>query len=269
MPNVELLEKFPLYRKLKANIPATLATIPKVPINRDCIRCGGSRTFLMINEYWDEDGYVNASSNGYSSRIIYRCTGCSIHRRIFLVYFSEKNDFVMKCGQIPAWEIKNNKDISNILGVYKDLYIKGLVCESESYGIAAFSYYRRIVEKIIDKLLSEIEELIDDSEKEKYKIALDLTKKTRVTAEKIDLIQDILPAVLRPQNMNPLSLLHGILSEGLHAGTDERCLELAIEAREIIIFLVSRVANASKDAREFTQRMQTLLQKKNKPGSTT
>ncbi len=62
--------------------------------------------------------------------------------------------------------------------------------------------------------------------------------------------------------MNPLSLLHGVLSEGLHAESDERCLELAVEAREIIVFLATQVAESKSAAKSFTDRMHTLLDKK-------
>lgn len=268
MPNIELLESYPLYRKLKGGLPQTLDKVPKVPINMNCPHCGGIRTFLMKNEYWEAFGITNLATTNLHCKINYTCTACKSFLYVFQITFSSDNTWVMKSGQFPSWEIKTDPDVSRFLGKHKDLYTKGLVCESQSYGIAAFSYYRRIVEEIIDKLLSEVEELIEESERPKYKAALELTKSTRVTSDKIELIQDLLPSILRPKNMNPLSLLHGILSEGLHAGTDERCLELAVEAKEIIIFLVSRVTSASNEAREFTQRMQTLLQKKSKPNPT-
>lgn len=154
-----------------------------------------------------------------------------------------------------------------MLGSHKDYLIKGLVCESQSYGIAAFSYYRRIVEEIIDGLLEEIGGLISDDEKAAYDAALSEVKATRIAAEKIELVKDLLPPILRPEGMNPLALLHGVLSEGLHANTDERCLELAVEVREILTFLASQVAATSAASRSFTERMRTLLDKRSKPAT--
>ena len=92
--------------------------------------------------------------------------------------------------------------------------------------------------------------------------ALAATKKTRVTSEKIELVKDILPAVLRPNGMNPLSLLHGVLSEGLHADDDEKCLDLAVEIREILTFLASQVAASKLAAQSFSDGMRSLLDKK-------
>lgn len=264
MPDAKFLETYPLYRKFYSNIPATLNKIGKVPINMHCGTCSGNRTFNMFNEYYDGSRFSDDSTAGQIRQAIYRCSACKSYKYYFLLKFSSDNTWVEKSGQSPAWKIKTEKDLSALLGNHESLYVKGLICESQSYGIGAFAYYRRIVEEIIDKLLSEVEELIDDGEKEKYQEALKKTQETRVTSEKIELVQDLLPAVLRPNGMNPLALLHRVLSEGLHASTDEKCLELAAEAKEIIVFLSSRVASASKDAREFTLRMQSLLQKKDK-----
>ena len=168
----------------------------------------------------------------------------------------------MKIGQFPAWEIEPDETISLMLGEHADYYKKGLVCESQGYGIGAFAYYRRIVEEIIDQLLSEIADLLAGSDRESYLIALEKTKQTRVTQEKIDLVKDLLPPILRPAGMNPLGVLHHALSEGLHAESDERCIELAASIRQIIVFLAHQVAASRAASRTFTESMRKLLEKK-------
>ena len=75
------------------------------------------------------------------------------------------------------------------------------------------------------------------AELNQYLEALERTKKTTVTQEKIDLVKDLLPPILRPDGMNPLSTLHSTLSEGLHQESDERCIELAAEVRETLEFV--------------------------------
>jgi DNA-binding transcriptional ArsR family regulator len=131
----------------------------------------------------------------------------------------------MKVGQYPAWDISIDKSISSVLGKYKELFKKGLICESQGYGIGAYAYYRRIVELSIDELLDDICELVDESGRDKYKIALRKTKETSVASEKIELVKDLLPASLRPAGMNPLGLLYGFLREGIHDKSDEECIE--------------------------------------------
>lgn len=138
------------------------------------------------------------------------------------------------------------------------------MCESQGYGIAAFSYYRRITEDIIDELLDSISDLIDIENKAQYQTALERTKKTRVTQEKIDLVKDLLPPILRPKGMNPLGVLHSQLSEGLHAETDEACLENAGHVREVLTFLVNQIIQSKESSKKFTESMQAILDKKTK-----
>lgn len=227
-----------------------------------CDVCNERRTFAMVNEYWAGKDYTNYPSKGESVAAKYLCQSCNTFVRWFYLIFDNELSSVRKIGQFPAWSIKPNEDVSKMLGGHKDYLVKGLICESQSYGIGAFAYYRRIVEEVIDSLLEDIEGLISDAEKGAYAAALENVKATRVAAEKIDLVKDLLPSVLRPDGMNPLSLLHGILSEGLHSQSDEQCLELAVEVREILTFLASQVAVASQSSRRFSDRMRSLLEKR-------
>lgn len=139
---------------------------------------------------------------------------------------------------------------------------KGLVCESQSYGIGAFAYYRRITEEIIDELLDSIGDLIEPENKEKYLSVLQLTKNTRVTQEKIDLVKDLLPSILRPNGMNPLAVLHSELSDGLHGQTDEMCLEKAEHIKSILFFLIIQILQTKESGKLFSQSMRKLLDKK-------
>lgn len=137
-----------------------------------------------------------------------------------------------------------------------------MVCESQGYGIGAYAYYRRIIESIIDSLLDSIADLIVEGEKQRYLKALEKTKKTTIAQEKIDLVKDLLPEILRPDGMNPLNLLHTTLSEGLHAKTDDECLEIAGSIREILIFFVNRILQTKQTSKKFTTSMRKLLDKK-------
>ena len=184
--------------------------------------------------------------------------------RYFFIKIHEDREWLMKVGQHPPWEIVPEKNIEKMLDQHADFYKKGLICESQGYGIGAFAYYRRIVEEIIGQLLEDIAELFSGEEQKKYLKALEETKKTVVTQEKIELVQDLLPPILRPEGMNPLSTLHSLLSEGLHADSEEVCMEHAMSVRAVIVFLVNQVAASKAASKDFTQRMRTLLEKKSK-----
>jgi hypothetical protein len=148
---------------------------------------------------------------------------------------------------------------------HSEYFKKGLICESQGYGIGAFAYYRRIVEEIIDGQLDEISNLLVGSELKVYREALEKTKQTIVTQEKIALVKDLLPPILRPNEMNPLGVLHSTLSEGLHEDTEETCLEKAASCREVLIFLVNQVQASKAASIGFTESMKKLLEKKRQP----
>src|SRR5882762_8571505 len=146
MPNSKFLEEYSLYRKLQLNSKNTLDRIEKPNINMTCNSCNGMRTFIMQNEYYAPYSYQNTPSDGKVVYCRYRCASCEEFERHFVVKISEKLDWVMKVGQFPAWDISGDRNIEGLLGNHKSLLKKGMISESQGYGIGAFSYYRRIVE---------------------------------------------------------------------------------------------------------------------------
>lgn len=262
--NKEFLEEYSLFRKFNLDVPSTMDNIPKPPINMVCRNCGSNQTFNMVNEYYEFNHYMNVPSADEKVRLLYECQSCRQFRRQFDVYISQDLDFVYKFGQYPEWEIKMDKNLENVLGKHSKTFRKGLVCESQGYGIGAFAYYRRITEEIIDELLDSISDLVDEANKAEYKIALEKTKQTRVTQDKIELVKDLLPSILKPNGMNPLGVLHSELSEGLHAETDQACLENASHIKSILTFLINQIIQSKESAKGFTESMKSLLEKKSK-----
>jgi uncharacterized protein YjaG (DUF416 family) len=143
-----------------------------------------------------------------------------------------------------------------------DPWTRGLICESQSYGIGAFAYYRRIVEEIIEKLLEDIPNLMSGEERQKYPAALQQVKQTRRADEKIKLVKDLLSEVLKPSGMNPLDMLFEALSEGLHGEIDDQCVELAQQVRQVLVYLVNRLLTVKTADQEFTEGMKKLLDRK-------
>ena len=262
MPDKDFLEEYSLFRKLKINFPETLNQIPQPPINMHCNVCESVQTFNMTNSYWEFYEYKNASTADTKTRLMYLCQSCRMFERQFQIYISPELDYCYKFGQYPEWEIKLDKNLEKVLGKHSKTFRKGLVCESQGYGIGSFAYFRRITEELIDELLDSITDLIDPEQKEKYLKALEATKTTRVTQQKIDLVKDLLPSILRPNGMNPLSVLHTELSEGLHADTDENCLENANQIKNILSFLINQIITSKENAKNFTMSMKALLEKK-------
>lgn len=264
MPNQEFLETYPLYRKFAMRVPITLDQLPKPRLKMGCDKCHTEQTFVMITEHWTGKSHSNFPIEGVLTQIEYVCANCQQFVRGFSLKYAEDRQSVMKVGQYPAWDVRGDPNVEQMLGDHKTLLRRGLICESQGYGIAAFAYYRRIVEETIDALLDDITELLSGSELDEYQAALEETKRTRVTADKIELVKELLPAILRPDGMNPLKLLHEILSEGLHAETDEECLETAQSVRQIMVFLTGQIAASAEKKRSFSDGMKALLDRKAK-----
>jgi hypothetical protein len=66
----------------------------------------------------------------------------------------------------------------------------------------------------------------------------------------VEAVKDALPQTLLVDGHNPLTLLHSALSKGLHAKTDEECLELAKDVRLVLADMVERIGQALKDDAE-------------------
>jgi len=268
MPNKEFLETYPLYRKLELAIQPTLDRIPSPSINGICDHCNSLQTFRQTNKWYELTENSNYPSGGQVVRAEYICHGCARFLWTFYLRFGDNCDSVTKVGQWPAWTITVDVGLAKLLGEHATSYRKGLVCESQSYGIGAFAYYRRIGEQLIDRLLDEIEDLIPESDKFRYSTLLSATKRTNVAQDKIALVKDLLPPILRVGEgcgVDLLSLLHWRLSVGLHGQSDEHCLENAEYIRVVLELLVNQIMQAKESAKTFTTGMRKLLNRKSKP----
>ena len=68
-----------------------------------------------------------------------------------------------------------------------------------------------------------------------------------------------MPEVLHIDGHSALTLLHSALSEGLHAQTDDECLELATSIRVLLSELCDRISTALKDHAELQSALSRLL----------
>lgn len=273
MLTAEFFEKYPLYRKFKTEpLPDDFQKVKIPAISLFCPVCQSQNTFTgklsLVGKYKNFDPTRHQLLPNLADKIAsaqYICASCQNYSQFFQLYFDKSLSVVIKTGQFPAWSVLVEKNLSTILGEHEDVYRRGLICEGQGYGIGAYAYYRRIVESIIDKLLNSIHDLLDESDKALYEQALKKTQEGIVAQEKIALVKDLVPKSLRPNNMNPLSLLHDRLSEGIHAMTDEECLEIAGDIREVITYLVEQInlaAQTKKSSQHFTESMRNLLERK-------
>jgi hypothetical protein len=60
-------------------------------------------------------------------------------------------------------------------------------------------------------------------------------------------VKDALPQRLWIHGQNPLTLLHNAISNDIHAGTDQDCLEIATSIRAVLTELTARVDEITKE----------------------
>jgi hypothetical protein len=146
----------------------------------------------------------------------------------------------------------------------RDLFLKGRRAEIEGLGIGAFSYYRRIVESQKNRLLDEIIRVAGHIGANAHAIAALEAAKIEIQFSKaVDSVKDAIPPVLYIKGHNPLTLLHGALSECLHSASDEDCLVAANDIRLILIEFAERLSETMKEKKELDDALGRLVNRKN------
>ncbi len=258
----EFLENYPLNRKLDTDGKRAMEQVTgdeEPPTIRDlCSHCGETQTFRKTTMYpflFGDDGPVVVAWQ-------YSCAYCKQDIRVFLLEFNSEMTWVRKRGQWPAWKVKIGKRLEKALGLWRDLYIKGAACESESFGIGAFIYYRRVVDGIVDELLSQVSDSMNGEERVAFDAKVKEAERVRRADQKLDLVKDVLPESLKPEGMNPLSTLYGALSADIHAASDEECLEVAETVRTSLEYLFFTVQDRKLLAEKYVADMRGLARRR-------
>jgi len=103
-------------------------------------------------------------------------------------------------------------------------------------------------------------------------IALEASRDEKQFSKAVKGLKDAIPAALLINGYNPLVLLHGALSKGVHNLSDEECLALATSIRVVLVEFAEKLGQALKDEKELSESITRLLQaqagkaEKNKEG---
>ena len=273
LPNAEFLETYPLYKPYKFNFVEIYVPnhLEKVKINMECDVCNSVRTFIMRNEFnhFYTDNYdKDLQGNILVLRLKYLCMSCESFYRYFLLKIDKKNGILMKVGQDPSFTLKANKEITKVLP--KEMlifYEKGLLSEYHGHGIAAFSYFRRVLEEIIGDLLELIPDLMSEELKEEkeFELALKEARKTHRAKEKIAFVKDLLPSILiLDGGINPLQILYEELSAGMHDKNDEECLIQAEILKTTMNHFIKQLMVRKRDNEKLKANLNKILEERQK-----
>ena len=209
-----------------------------------CDNCNGVRNFNTR-----DSGYLESHTE--KTYLTYKCSNCEKQTKIYSLLILPKEGIIYKLGEYPTFGPPTPTKLINLLGAERETFLKGRRCENQGLGIAAFAYYRRVVENQKNKIIEEIIKVskkinVPNEQLNKLNLALSETQFTNA----INTAKDSLPESLFISGQNPLLLLYRALSEGVHNLPDEKCLELAQYIRVVLGALADRLSQILKDNQE-------------------
>ena len=197
--------------------------------------------------------------------VTYRCYNCLKEEKTFSIAAKMDEDFsetgtCYKFGELPNFGPPTPSKLIKLIGPDREEFLKGRRCENQGLGVGAFIYYRRVVENQKNRILKEIIKVskkigAPDSKIELLESAIEETQFSTALKN----AKDAIPEGLLINGHNPLLLLHSALSEGVHALSDERCLEIASSVRVVLGEFSDRLGQALKDEADLSKALGTLM----------
>ena len=187
--------------------------------------------------FHEEPGSREAGPKVYS--LLFRCSACSSDFRCWIEVpindMGNKQKVIRKVGQLPPFDISIPRRLENALGDDALLYKRARICVSQSFGVGACTYLRRILENQITPLLQTVyQNRQDDGASEEELNAVRKIMDKGSAEERIKLANEVLPQALRVAGENPLELIYDKLSAGLHRQDEQQCTAVATEVRDAL-----------------------------------
>lgn len=242
----------------------------------DCgATCKGTRTFREMSTLggsnWVEAG---EQTDCFVTFLCSNCRSCVKRFSLSVWLLSDKRTHpdkschggvCFKYGEYPFFgsERLPSKLIS-LIREDRENFRKGRICESQGFGIAAYAYYRRVIEsqkiRIFDRMITVAKRLGRCGDLIEQ---LQRAKKQKQFSEAVKQVRAGLPDAMMIKNKNPLTLLHGVFSDGLHNWSDEVCLKKAADGRAILIAFVERMDLVLQDDAELDRALANLEHRNN------
>jgi hypothetical protein len=254
------LENKSLYSWIKIDLPEYATQFCSLSqVEMECPKCRKGRPFSDRRARGSGSGQSipKLKSDIYSFQ--FTCDGCSSSKYIFFVEVDTEEKRVRKIGQNPAWSINLDNDLEKFLEGDAEFFKKALICESQGYGIAAFSYYRRVLENSIGKILQSLRSVLELNNASSEEIEkIDKALNGVVMDERIKIAKDAVPNHLRPNRMNPLAIIYDTLSAGIHRLPEEQCLENSQHIRIALSYLIKALTQQNEEQKAFLDSMKSL-----------
>ena len=237
--------------------------ISTLAINLHCDVCGGVRNFQKTR---NDDMHFFADGKSYPIYEKFHCRDCLSAVKLYAVLVNsnvgamQRGWRLEKLAERPDFGAPTPAKVITLVGLEKDYYLKGRRSENQGLGIAAFSYYRRVVENQKERIFDEIIRAARRIDAPAEMIAdFEAAKKETQFSTAIEQMKHGVPQALLINRHNPLTLLHTALSDGMHAKTDEECLGLATSIRLVLTDLAERLGSVLKEQADLDAAVSKLL----------
>lgn len=251
-----------------------LMELPDLTLHCEAESCNGLRVFKPV----DKIGIATFKNSQFLKFLTFLCRNCQKMAKTYSFKGNILQDppkvvahFVVlgkirKFGEEPGFGPPTLPRVNTLIGPERDYFFKGRQAESQGLGIAAFAYYRRVVESQKDRIFDEIIKIVRKTNNSQALLdELESAKRQTQFSAAVDQIKHGIPSILNIENKKPLKLLHSALSQHLHDESDEDCLEIATDIRTVLFELAERLHLASKDdsaLQESVKRLSKVRQEK-------
>ncbi|HEV3316804.1 MAG TPA: hypothetical protein VG488_07555 [Candidatus Angelobacter sp.] len=255
--NKEFIETWPLYSTFDAG---GFFQLPD-SVSLSCAACGKETTWQK-DQSCPTDNLINEC--GFIAA--YQCGLCKKARMFVLVRTVEMAPSsiipkkVQKIGQFPAQSVDIPRDLEKRLGDSARLYKNAIMCRNFNLGIAALAYMRRVIENKTNELIDVIVEQAESYGIDKMLVdAIRAAKDERMTYDqRLHLASEAIPSTLKGNGGNPLAALYGLLSAGLHARSEEECIAIVDEIRDVFEYVFARLRAEIEDRNRMMSKINKL-----------
>ncbi len=214
--------------------------------------------------FTSKDGGDSLSADSWrKTYLTYWCRNCRKYSKMFSVAVRLRDDNyceAYKFGELPQFGPPLPARVLRLIQPDRELFLSGRRCENQGLGIGAFTYYRRVVENQWTRLVDEIIKVAKTVGTQKDILdRLEISRDEKQFSKAVKNLTDAIPPVLLINGQNPLVLLHGALSQGVHNLPDEECLNLAMSIRVVLVELAEKLGQALKDEKELAEAITRLL----------
>lgn len=204
--------------------------------------------------------------SAFIHNVRYQCRNCGKEGCHYYFIWQEKQDFniFVKVGQYPELEERVSETLSESLGPADlKLFKNALRMRNFNLGLAAVAYMRRVVENRMNDMLDILREaaVAHNDATPELQAAFDAIKAEKRFAMKVEFAGKLLPSSLRPPGKpNPMGVLHDLASDGIHAKSDEECVQIFDSCRKTFEYVFGKLRIETEQAKNFVSEMAALAE---------